>query len=312
MLAEIERAPDPRFREVMSALVRHLHAFAREVRLTEEEFQTRLRHHRRARPAHHREPQRGRADGGLARLLDARLPPQQRRQRRRPRPPRTCSARSGGSDSPPTENGGSIVRSPTPGEPIFVDACDQGPRRQAGRRRRGRRLAFLDRRLLREPGSRAGRHEPARQVHHRRGRPHRFRSIKPAGYPIPVDGPVGDLLRAQGRANMRPAHLHFLIYKPGFKTHISQVYSDDDPHLETDSQFGVTRGADRPLCPPRRAGAGAGREGAVVFARIHLHDRARHRQAAAAADHRQGAGRAAGDRAAQAGVRRMSTFPQPK
>src|SRR5262249_47441431 len=66
-------------------------------------------------------------------------------------------------------------------------------------------------------------------------------SIKPAGYPIPVDGPVGDLLRAQGRANMRPAHLHFLIYKPGFKTHISQVYTDDDPHLETDCQFGVTR-----------------------------------------------------------------------
>jgi catechol 1,2-dioxygenase len=40
---------------------------------------------------------------------------------------------------------------------------------------------------------------------------------------------------------MRPAHLHFIIHKPGFKTHISQVYSDDDPHLETDSQFGVTR-----------------------------------------------------------------------
>src|ERR1700759_4751552 len=39
VLAEIARAPDPRFREVMSALVRHLHAFAREVKLTEEEFQ---------------------------------------------------------------------------------------------------------------------------------------------------------------------------------------------------------------------------------------------------------------------------------
>ena len=39
VLAEIERAPDPRFREVMSAFVRHLHAFVREVKLTEEEFQ---------------------------------------------------------------------------------------------------------------------------------------------------------------------------------------------------------------------------------------------------------------------------------
>ena len=40
---------------------------------------------------------------------------------------------------------------------------------------------------------------------------------------------------------MRPAHLHFLIYKPGFKTHISQVYASDDPHLDTDVQFGVTQ-----------------------------------------------------------------------
>jgi catechol 1,2-dioxygenase len=66
-------------------------------------------------------------------------------------------------------------------------------------------------------------------------------SIKPAGYPIPIDGPVGDLLKAQGRHNMRPAHLHFLIYKPGFKTHISQVYLPDDPNIETDVQFGVTK-----------------------------------------------------------------------
>ena len=68
-----------------------------------------------------------------------------------------------------------------------------------------------------------------------------FRSVKPAGYPIPINGPVGDLLKAQGRHNMRPAHLHFLIYKPGYKTHISQVYLPDDPNIETDVQFGVTR-----------------------------------------------------------------------
>jgi catechol 1,2-dioxygenase len=68
-----------------------------------------------------------------------------------------------------------------------------------------------------------------------------FRSIKPAGYPIPITGPVGDLIRAQGRHNMRPAHLHFLVYKPGYKTHISQVYLPDDPNIETDVQFGVTR-----------------------------------------------------------------------
>src|SRR5205085_640792 len=68
-----------------------------------------------------------------------------------------------------------------------------------------------------------------------------FRSLKPAGYPIPLSGPVGALLRAQGRHNMRPAHIHFMIHKPGFKTQFSQVYSSDDPYLETDVQFAVTR-----------------------------------------------------------------------
>jgi catechol 1,2-dioxygenase len=68
-----------------------------------------------------------------------------------------------------------------------------------------------------------------------------FRSVKPAGYPVPTDGPTGALLAAQRRHNMRPAHLHFLIYKPGFKTIASQVYDPEDPHLDTDSQFGVTR-----------------------------------------------------------------------
>ena len=68
-----------------------------------------------------------------------------------------------------------------------------------------------------------------------------FRSVKPAGYPIPIDGPVGDLVRATGRHHDRPAHLHFLIFKEGFKTLISQIYVNDDEKLDSDVQFGVTR-----------------------------------------------------------------------
>ena len=69
-----------------------------------------------------------------------------------------------------------------------------------------------------------------------------FRSIKPAGYPIPTDGNVvGQLLDAQGRHPFRPAHVHFLMFKPGFKTLISQVFMPDDEHLQDDVQFGVTR-----------------------------------------------------------------------
>jgi catechol 1,2-dioxygenase len=61
------------------------------------------------------------------------------------------------------------------------------------------------------------------------------------GYPIPTDGVVGRLLKAQSRHPYRPAHLHALIFKPGFKTLISQVYDPADPNIESDAQFGVTR-----------------------------------------------------------------------
>jgi hydroxyquinol 1,2-dioxygenase len=67
-----------------------------------------------------------------------------------------------------------------------------------------------------------------------------FRTVKPAGYPIPVSGPVGQLIRAQGRHNLRPAHIHFMIHKAGYKTQFSQLYSADDLNLESDVQFAVT------------------------------------------------------------------------
>ena len=75
---------------------------------------------------------------------------------------------------------------------------------------------------------------------------------------------------------MRPAHMHFLIYKPGFKTQFSQVYSSDDPYLETDVQFGVTQAlVGHYVRHEGDAGAGAGRERPVVFARAHVRCRTR-------------------------------------
>jgi len=67
-----------------------------------------------------------------------------------------------------------------------------------------------------------------------------FGSIKPSGYPIPTDGVVGKLLAAQNRHPFRPAHLHALAFKEGFKTLTSQIYSESDEKLESDVQFGVT------------------------------------------------------------------------
>ncbi len=66
-----------------------------------------------------------------------------------------------------------------------------------------------------------------------------FVSVKPAGYPIPTDGPVGVLLRAQRRVPMRPAHVHFVVTAPGHKTLITQIFSDDQAALVGDVVFGA-------------------------------------------------------------------------
>jgi len=68
-----------------------------------------------------------------------------------------------------------------------------------------------------------------------------FETIKPAGYPVPTNGPCGVLLRAQKRHPNRPAHLHFMVSKPGYKVLITQVFADDDENLESDPVFGVTK-----------------------------------------------------------------------
>ena len=66
-----------------------------------------------------------------------------------------------------------------------------------------------------------------------------FRSVRPAGYPVPTDGPCGELLRAQRRHPYRPAHLHFMVSKPGHQVLVTQVFADDDERLHTDVTFSV-------------------------------------------------------------------------
>ena len=66
-----------------------------------------------------------------------------------------------------------------------------------------------------------------------------FRSILAVPYAIPHDGPVGDLLTATGRHPWRPAHLHFLIKADGYETLITHVFRSDDPYLDSDAVFGV-------------------------------------------------------------------------
>ncbi|HKT01145.1 MAG TPA: dioxygenase [Rugosimonospora sp.] len=67
----------------------------------------------------------------------------------------------------------------------------------------------------------------------------RFWSVRPAAYPIPADGPVGELLAAAGRGPMRPAHIHFMITARGYRRLITHVFAAGDPYLDNDAVFGV-------------------------------------------------------------------------
>ncbi len=66
-----------------------------------------------------------------------------------------------------------------------------------------------------------------------------FWSIKPAAYPIPHDGPVGQMLEAQGRHPWRPAHVHFMIAAPGYEQLVTHVFVAGDKYLDSDVVFGV-------------------------------------------------------------------------
>lgn len=80
-----------------------------------------------------------------------------------------------------------------------------------------------------------------------------IRSVVPVSYPIPTDGPVGQLLQAAGRHPWRPAHLHFMLDAPGHRRLVTHVFNDDDPYIESDAVFGV-KDSLRAVYQPCRAG----------------------------------------------------------
>ena len=66
-----------------------------------------------------------------------------------------------------------------------------------------------------------------------------FRTIVAEAYPIPTDGPVGDMLRATARHPWRPAHLHFMIKAEGYERLVTHVFRSGDAYLDSDAVFGV-------------------------------------------------------------------------
>jgi protocatechuate 3,4-dioxygenase beta subunit len=240
VIEAVSRTEDPRLREILLALVRHLHGFVREVRLTEREFQEAARlvgAMGQKTTASHNEVVLMAGSLGVSALV--------------------CLLNNGNNgasetqanmlgpfwrdDQPLSASGDTLVRSPTPGPELVVRAsiADQNGHPVAG--------AEIDV-WHSSPQGLYENQDPEQAEMNLRGRfisdqagCFDFRSVKPAGYPIPIDGPVGELVRATRRHNYRPAHLHFMIHKPGFKTLISQIYSPDDEHIDSDVQFGVTR-----------------------------------------------------------------------
>lgn len=238
VLEAMSHTPDPRLREVTQALVRHLHAFIREVKPTEPEFEQGLEFL--ARIGQAMSPTHNEAvltsdvlgistlvcllnngQGGATETAAALLGPFWR------------------DNSPLTADGGSMIRGET-----------RGPRLMARCRVLAGGAPVADARVDVWHSSIEGFYE--NQVENApemnlRGQfrtdadgRFSFLTALPAGYPIPTHGPSGDMLRAQLRHPMRPAHLHFLIHKEGFKTLVTQVFIDSDPHLDSDVVFGVT------------------------------------------------------------------------
>jgi hydroxyquinol 1,2-dioxygenase len=66
-----------------------------------------------------------------------------------------------------------------------------------------------------------------------------FRTYKPKFYGVPTDGPVGDLLRAMNRHPMRPAHMHAIVSAPGYRQVITHIFVEGDPYLDSDAVFAV-------------------------------------------------------------------------
>ncbi len=238
VVAEMQRTDDVRLREILESLVRHLHDFVRDVGLTEAEYRAGLdlvnEIGQTSSDTHNEAVVVGGALGlsALVCLLN--------------------NDDGHGTDhnqlgpfwrlgAPDVANGGSIVRAETPGPPMLVD------------------LAVVDADGAPVPGVRievwqaspVGRYEnedPAQVDMNLRGSLTTgtdgrvwFRSVLPSGYPVPTHGVVGRLIDAQHRHPFRPAHLHVIAHLDGYRTLVTQLYVDGDPHLDTDVVFAVTR-----------------------------------------------------------------------
>jgi len=236
VLARHANADNPRLKTILTSLVKHLHAFAREVELTEPEWFEGIEFLTRC--GHLTDDKRHElillSDVlGLSMLTVA---------INNDKPPGCTEATVFGPfhvDGAPRYELGADIANGARGIPCEVRGTVRGLGREpvAG--------AQLDVWQSDEDGLYDVQHAGIERAQARgmlvadaEGRYH-FRSILAMPYAIPHDGPVGDLLKAAGRHPWRPAHLHFMIKAPGYETLITHVFRSDDPYLDSDAVFGV-------------------------------------------------------------------------
>lgn len=238
VLQAMERTPDPRLRAVLAALTRHLHEFVLECALTQAEFDAAIEFLvaiGQATDASRNEVVLAADLLGVSTLVSMinNVAPDGH----------SHSALLGPfwrADAPMCATGESIARSGTPGVALEVRGTVYA---SDGRPLPG---AIVDV-WQASPVGLYENQDPSQEDMNLRGRfvtdaqgTYFFRTVRPAGYPVPTDGPCGKLLRAQARHPNRPAHLHFMVSNPGHKVLVTQVFADDAQTLDSDPVFGVT------------------------------------------------------------------------
>jgi hydroxyquinol 1,2-dioxygenase len=236
VLERLANTPDPRLKEIMISLVRHLHGFAREVKLTEAEWLKGIEFL--TQTGHITNAQRQEfillSDVlGLSMLTVV---------MNNDKPDACTQATVLGpfhvEDAPHYKLGDDVANG-AKGQPCQVQGSVKGVQGEAVAHARIEVWQSDEKGLYDVQYADRSQHQ-ARGIltADAQGRFH-FQSILAMPYPIPHDGPVGQLLEATARHPWRPAHLHFKIEAPGYETLITHVFRKDDPYLASDAVFGV-------------------------------------------------------------------------
>lgn len=226
---------DPRLREVMVSLVKHLHSFIREVRLTEEEWGTAIGF---LTEAGHITDDVRQEFILLSDTLGASMQTiNVNNQSYKGATEATVFGPFFVEDAPGIELGGDLAFG-APGEPCWVEGTVTDT---DGNPLAGARIEVWE-------ADEEGLYDVQYDAAKRAGRAHlfsaadggyRFWSLTPTPYPIPNDGPVGKMLDAVGRSPLRASHLHFMVSHEGSRTLVTHIFPEGDPIGRKDTVFGV-------------------------------------------------------------------------